>query len=52
MADGVEEAEVEGGKGIFVLVLGAAFNVTGLDGACEEVDADDFSDSFITSNGN
>ena len=50
----VEEAEeVEGGKGTFVLLLGAAFNVTAGDFACscEEEGGKDFKDLFTASNG-
>ena len=52
-AEGVEEA-VEEGKGTFVLVLlGAAFRVTGEDFACEEeeVEVDGIDDLFKASNG-
>ena len=49
-----EAEEVEEGKGTFVLVLGAAFNVTAEDFACsceEEEGGKDFKDLFTASNG-
>ena len=52
--EGVEvETEEEGGKGTFVLVLGAAFNVTARDFACscEEKGGKNFKDLFTASNG-
>ena len=49
VAGGAGAEEVEEGKGIFVLVLGAAFNVTGFDGAFEEEEADDFKDLLTAS---
>ena len=56
--EGVEAEieEVEGGKGTFVLLLGAAFNVTAGDFACsceeeEEEGGKDFKDLFTASSG-
>ena len=53
-AEEEEEEEEEGGKGTFVLVLGAVFNVTAGDFACsceEEVEVEDIKDLFTASNG-